>query len=509
MTDSDSSSYAVLHIRFNIAAVGGGSYGKACYVIVFTHAPKGALNGCAVSMGDSYATLAGREDVCIIGLAGPVGQLRSVMKTLSETSAFTSVCASNPLVLNGTKEPLVEDGVYTEDGSKLTMWAKSAFDSIKSAPEPTTSPEETEKATIDDDKHHTQVKNVAEQLKGIAEEELIILVHKVGSKYHRIDEEQKITGNYAEIGRDPKCQVRYDEHYETVSSRHAAIMKDDNHWKLFPLSRTNPIFVNGTMVQKEWYLQHGDEIQCAVNGPKLGFVISSVEKNTAESIRSSRSGEQALWSYKRVITVSMCIIILLAIVVGGYFFHKKGKNMIVPSATMSEFVDKNDDKRYEEDAKEKQVDLSESKAPQSVPPAIAKPQPPVQSNGTTYTGYANIPDIESFKMTFILSADKKEISDITIAIKGFKYSIQRDNALYTGSVGQYTSTFYGTHSVQSPSTDITFGNSTLKGLTFNTDGAYAEVKFVYEATVSNKTSSFGDKALIPFPSTRINFKVSK
>ena len=123
--------HAVLHIRFNIAAVGDGSYGKACYQFVFTHAPVHALNGCEVSMGDSNATLAGRENVCIIGLTGPDGQLRSIMKLLTENSAFQSVCANNPLVLNGQAEPLVGDGIYTEDGNQLKMWAKAAFESVK------------------------------------------------------------------------------------------------------------------------------------------------------------------------------------------------------------------------------------------------------------------------------------------------------------------------------------------------------------------------------------------
>ena len=107
---------------------------------------------------------------------------------------------------------------------------------------------------------------------GVRKESLyIILEHKVGSKYHRAGEEQKITGNYAEIGRDPNCMVRYDEHFETVSRRHAAIFKESDHWKLVPLSQTNPTIINGKRVQKEWFLQHGDEIQCAVNGPKLIF----------------------------------------------------------------------------------------------------------------------------------------------------------------------------------------------------------------------------------------------
>jgi len=103
----------------------------------------------------------------------------------------------------------------------------------------------------------------------------VVLIHKVGSMYHRIDEEQRIIGDYAEIGRDAKCQVRYDDHFETVSRRHAAIIKDDNHWKLLPLTRTNPVFINGTMVQKEWYLQNGDEIQCSTNGPKLVFRLNT------------------------------------------------------------------------------------------------------------------------------------------------------------------------------------------------------------------------------------------
>jgi len=98
-----------------------------------------------------------------------------------------------------------------------------------------------------------------------------ILEHKVEFKYRRVGEAQRVFNNYVEIGRDPNCEVRYDEQFETVSRRHAAIVKDGNNWKLVRLSQTNPTFVNGEIVHKEWYLQHGDEIQCAVNGPKFEF----------------------------------------------------------------------------------------------------------------------------------------------------------------------------------------------------------------------------------------------
>ena len=127
---SNDSVRGLLYVRFNIDAVEGGAYGLACYKIVFANAPTHALQGCVVSMGDSNATLFGRENVCIIGLAGSVGQLQIIMNALKGTKAFTSVCAINPLVLNGGAEPLVEDGTFTEDGSLLFSWAKSAFNSV-------------------------------------------------------------------------------------------------------------------------------------------------------------------------------------------------------------------------------------------------------------------------------------------------------------------------------------------------------------------------------------------
>jgi len=100
-----------------------------------------------------------------------------------------------------------------------------------------------------------------------------LLEHRTGSRYHEAGEKQKIVIDHAEIGRDSNCAVRYDEQFETVSRRHAAIIRNGNDWKLVAMSKTNPTFVNGKMVQGEWYLQHGDEIQCAVNGPKLVFKI--------------------------------------------------------------------------------------------------------------------------------------------------------------------------------------------------------------------------------------------
>ncbi|MDR1525907.1 MAG: hypothetical protein LBS79_11740 [Tannerella sp.] len=130
----------ILHIRFDIDAVekkfNTGAYGMACYQTVFKNVPADLLQGCQVSMGDSRATLNGRENVCIIGLTAPERRIQSIWKTLSQNSEFLSVSAPNPLALESTfgTEPLVSDGIFTVGGERLQMWAKSAYDLLKKAP---------------------------------------------------------------------------------------------------------------------------------------------------------------------------------------------------------------------------------------------------------------------------------------------------------------------------------------------------------------------------------------
>jgi hypothetical protein len=128
---------SILHVRFDIDTVertfDTGAYGMACYRTVFRNVPDNLLQGCQVSMGDSRATLNGRENVCIIGLAAPPGRLQSVREALSQSREFLSVSAVNPLSPGNTfdAEPLVVDGIYTLNGAGLRSWAKAAYDSLK------------------------------------------------------------------------------------------------------------------------------------------------------------------------------------------------------------------------------------------------------------------------------------------------------------------------------------------------------------------------------------------
>lgn len=142
-----------------------------------------------------------------------------------------------------------------------------------------------------------------------------ILEHKVSSKYHKAGEAQEIIVDQVELGRDSSCAVRFDETFSTVSRRHAAIMRDGANWKLVQLSTTNTTFLNGHPIQKEWYLQNGDEIQLSVNGPKLGFIIPSGNKSTVGSIGLSRRlslfRQQALRPYKTAMYVMATFLVLL------------------------------------------------------------------------------------------------------------------------------------------------------------------------------------------------------
>ena len=158
-----------------------------------------------------------------------------------------------------------------------------------------------------------------------------MLVHKVSSKYHKAGESQPIIVDEIEIGRASQCQVRFDESFATVSRRHAAIVRDGDNWKLVQLSTTNSTFLNGQKVQKEWYLQNGDEIQLSTNGPKLGFVIPEGEQGRVSSIgmtaRLNLFRKQALRPYKTILTILGCVLLLAigAIVYQQFAINKQNQ----------------------------------------------------------------------------------------------------------------------------------------------------------------------------------------
>ena len=149
-----------------------------------------------------------------------------------------------------------------------------------------------------------------------------ILEHKTSSKYHSAGESQKIIIDQIEIGRDASCQVRYDESFDTVSRKHAAIVRDGNNWQLVHLSHSNPTLVNGRPIQGTYYLQSGDEIQLSVNGPRLGFIQPQGKQGLTSSIklteRMNLFRQQALRPYRRAIWALSALLILAILGFGAW-----------------------------------------------------------------------------------------------------------------------------------------------------------------------------------------------
>ena len=145
-----------------------------------------------------------------------------------------------------------------------------------------------------------------------------ILEHKTESLYHHAGESQKIIVDQVELGRDSSCQVRFDESFETVSRRHAAIVKEGDGWKIISLSTTNPTFVNGSPIQGEWKLNSGDEIRLSSKGPLMGFIVPQGKQSLVSSIgmteRLNLFRQQALRPYKTALWV-MALVLIVA--VGG------------------------------------------------------------------------------------------------------------------------------------------------------------------------------------------------
>ena len=158
-----------------------------------------------------------------------------------------------------------------------------------------------------------------------------ILEHRDASKYHKAGESQKIIIDQIELGRGRDCQVRFDESFETVSRRHAAIVRDGDRWKLVQLSTTNTTFLNGRAIDTEWYLQNGDEIQLAIGGPRLGFIVPEGKQGLVSSIKITQriklASEQALKPYKRAITAMAIIIILLSCGSGYKLYELHQQNL--------------------------------------------------------------------------------------------------------------------------------------------------------------------------------------
>lgn len=179
-----------------------------------------------------------------------------------------------------------------------------------------------------------------------------ILQHKDTSKYHHAGESQKIIIDQIELGRAKDCQIRFDdEAWPIVSRKHAAIVKDQTGWKIVPLSQTNSTLVNGKVINTEWYLQNGDEIQLSIGGPRLGFIVPAGAQSLVSSIKLTERlnlfRDQALKPYKTAIAV-LCSVLVVACGVGGYFLWEANEKIKMMDETRSALIKNIEEQRIKD-----------------------------------------------------------------------------------------------------------------------------------------------------------------
>ncbi len=126
-----------LYLRFSIEKLSGG-YGADSYRKLFTSVSPALLSGAILRMGDSAATLAGNENVNVIGITmADSGRLEKIRQELAGSASFLASSDARPfLLVEGMgEEPLVFDGIFS--GSDVQVqngtfsWAKSVWDELK------------------------------------------------------------------------------------------------------------------------------------------------------------------------------------------------------------------------------------------------------------------------------------------------------------------------------------------------------------------------------------------
>ncbi len=123
----------VLLVRFSIDKLNelSGSYGFQSGKLIGRAVPPELLEGMIISDGDSAATLAGREYVCVVSIASEDSSLlRNKIEPLILASEEIKACGVHPLtqIVSSTQEPLVVDGVVR--GGKIVGaggWCASGF----------------------------------------------------------------------------------------------------------------------------------------------------------------------------------------------------------------------------------------------------------------------------------------------------------------------------------------------------------------------------------------------
>ncbi|NLJ70263.1 MAG: zinc ribbon domain-containing protein [Clostridiaceae bacterium] len=120
-----------------------------------------------------------------------------------------------------------------------------------------------------------------------------------------------------------------------------------------------------------------------------------------------------------------------------------------------------------------------------------------------YVGNTSYFDIDDLELSFILSADKTYIHDVSIQVTNLNTSFTTGNVQTDLSVSQSTQMFPGSYAIDfyGTSADIWIGQSKIIGLYFDGGTAHMELDYTY---VHNSVGISGQNTEIPFGTTWID-----
>ena len=137
---------------------------------------------------------------------------------------------------------------------------------------------------------------------------------------------KKIIAPKAIFGRDPGSTVAFSQDDETVSLKHAAIERDNQHYFLIHLSYSNPTLLNGKPINEVGFktiLQNGDVIQLSRIGPRFEFSILAPQRTNNLTQRFHAFVKKSLRPYQvAIITLIAILVVALGLLAYQYFKYE-------------------------------------------------------------------------------------------------------------------------------------------------------------------------------------------
>ena len=181
----------------------------------------------------------------------------------------------------------------------------------------------------------TQALQTGIRIMGGADVPAYNLTYMSNDSKHRAGDYETIVIPYIELGRADACAVRFGDEFATVSRRHAAIERQNKEYVIKHIG-TNTTLVNGRPVKNQWFLTNGDIVQLSMEGPRLRFNVSPTGTGKMASTQKIKLLAQQLVRPYRTALIGLAAVLVMAVVVGGYFIRNQGETIVKQASVITQ-----------------------------------------------------------------------------------------------------------------------------------------------------------------------------